>query len=162
MRVMKVLPKRFGKYKLNLHPGKTKVIDLLTTSGQGDRSFDFLGFTHYIGKSRKGYLILKRKTSRKKFNKAVNQTDEWLKRNRHKKLKELITELNVKLTGHYAYYGITFNTRGISRFYVAVICRLHVWLNRRGGKPVWNWEKFSLLIYKWLPLNRPKIYHSFV
>ncbi len=54
MRVMKVLPKRFEKYKLNLHPDKTKVVDLFTAFGQGDRSFDFLGFTHFIGKSRNG------------------------------------------------------------------------------------------------------------
>jgi RNA-directed DNA polymerase len=162
MRVMKVLPKRFEKYKLNLHPDKTKVVDLFTTFGKGDRSLDFLGFTHYIGKSQNGNPILKRKTSRKKFNKAVRQTEEWIKRNRHMKLKELITELNVKLTGHYSYYGITFNSRGINRFYEAVKRILHVWLNRRGGKPIWNWEKFCSLIYDWIPLKSPKIYHSFV
>lgn len=161
MRVMNVLPKRFDKYQLKLHPDKTKIIDLSTASGQGDRSFDFLGFTHYIGKSQKGYPILKRKTSKKKFNKAVKQTEEWIKRNRHKKLKELITDLNIKLTGHYAYYGITFNSRGISRYFLTIQRILHLWLNRRGGKRAWNWDRFKLLVYEWLPLRRPKIYHSY-
>jgi len=161
MRVMKVLPKRFEKYKLSLHPEKTKIVDLFTTSGQGDRSFDFLGFTHYIGKSQKGRPILKRKTSKKKFNKAVEQTEEWIKSNRHKKLKTLIAELNRKLIGHYSYYGITFNTHGVRRFYDAVKMRLRKWLNRRGGKAAWNWDKFHLLVEEWILLSRPRIYHSY-
>ena len=57
-RVMKVLPKRFGKYGLELHPEKTRLIDLMCATGNGDKSFDFLGFTHYMGKSQKGYPVL--------------------------------------------------------------------------------------------------------
>jgi group II intron reverse transcriptase/maturase len=68
-RVMEVLPKRFGKYQLSLHPDKTKIIDLEAT--EGDRSFDFLGFTHYKGQGRKGRSILKRKTSKKKLTKSI-------------------------------------------------------------------------------------------
>lgn len=160
MRVMKVLPKRFEKYKLNLHPEKTKIVDLFTMKGEGDRSFDFLGFTHYMGKSRKGRPILKRKTSKKKLNKAIKDSGEWIRCNRHRKITELISELNVKLTGHYNYYGITFNSKGIRSYFEAVVRLLHKWLNRRGGKPSWNWEKFVNLILHWIPLNRPKIYHS--
>ena len=159
-RVMEVLPKRFGKYRLSLHPGKTKLIDLDGESGEGERGFDFLGFTHYKGKSRKGKSIMKRKTSKKKLTKSITQTEEWIKENRHRKLKELITELNVKMRGHYNYYGITFNNKSIHSFYIQIRRKLHKWLNRRGGKTVWTWDKFFLLIDKWYPLLRPKLYHG--
>jgi RNA-directed DNA polymerase len=161
MRVMEVLPKRFGKYELSLHPDKTKLIDLECETGEGKSGFDFLGFTHYKSKSRKGKTVLKRKTSSKKLTKAIVQTEDWIKHNRHKRLIELITELNVKMRGHYAYYGITFNSKGISWYYEQVKRRLQKWLNRRGGKTTWNWEKFTTLINRWCPLIRPKIYHIY-
>lgn len=162
MQVMEVLPKRFGKYKLSLHPDKTKLIDLECEAGEGERSFDFLGFTHYRSKGRKGNPVLKHKTSSKKLTKSITQTEEWIKENRHRKLKELITELNVKMRGHYNYYGITFNKKGITCFYIEICNRLHKWLNRRGGKTIWTWERFFLLINKWFPLMRPKLYHGLI
>jgi len=161
MRVLDVLAKRFNKYGLSLHPDKTKLINLESQRGEGSRGFDFLGFTHYMGKSQKGKPILKRKTSKKKLTKSIKQTEEWMKVNRHKQLKTLIKELNVKLRGHYNYYGLTFNTRGIRNFYNEVRRRLHKWLNRRGGKMVWTWERYVKLINTWLPLLKPKIYHTF-
>jgi len=160
-RVMKVLPKRFGKYKLELHPEKTKIVNLRNKRNDGDRSFDFLGFTHFLGKSRKGKIILKRKTSSKKFKMAVDKIQTWIKDNRHQELKKLIPILNSKLRGHYNYYGVTFNSRSIESFYNLVECLLHKWLNRRGGKPVWNWERFRKLTNEWNPLCKPKIYHSY-
>jgi group II intron reverse transcriptase/maturase len=159
-RVMNVLPKRFEKYKLTLHPEKTKLIDLGCKSGQGERSFDFLGFTHYLSKSSKGKTVLKRKTSKKKFTKALLATDKWIRENRNLGIKELITELNVKLRGHYNYYGLTFNSVGISQYYHEVKIRLHKWLNRRGGKQVWPWDKFIILVRTWIPLLLPKLSHS--
>ena len=161
-RVMEVLPKRFEKYKLSLHPDKTKFIDLYSKSGEGKRSFDFLGFTHYIGKSLKGFSVLKRKTSSKKLTMAITKTEIWIKENRHLEIKQLVKELNVKMRGHYNYYGITFNMCGLHCFYYQVKRRLLKWLNRRGGKTVWIWERFVLLVDKWLPLLRPKIFHSYV
>jgi len=72
---MKVLPKRFEKYKLELHPDKTKIVNLNSKRGEGNRSFDLLGFTHYLGKSRKGIVVLKRKTSSKKLSVAIDKID---------------------------------------------------------------------------------------
>jgi RNA-directed DNA polymerase len=105
---------------------------------------------------------MKRKTSSKKLTKAITQTEDWIKQNRHRRLKELITELNAKLRWHYSYYGITFNHKGIDSYDEQIKRRLHKWLNRRGGKRKWNWERFNILLNKWLPLIRPKIYHSFL
>jgi len=157
-RVMEVLPKRFEKYSLQLHPEKTRIVNL-HSSEKGNRSFDFLGFTHYMGKSRKGTPVLKRKTSRKKFSNAINSMKDWLKRNRHLNLKELMGEINVKIRGHYNFYGITFNAKGIASFYHQVKALLYKWLNRRGGKPSWPWNRFSKLVNFWHPLLKPRIYH---
>jgi len=161
-RVMKVLPKRFEKYKLELHPDKTKIVNLNSKRGEGNRSFDFLGFTHYLGKSQKGKVVLKRKTSSKKLTVAIDKIQDWIKHNRHMKFKELITALNVKLRGHYNYYGITFNSKGINSYYEQVKRSLHKWLNRRGGKPVWNWNYFIKFVSVWMPLLKPKIYHNYL
>jgi len=158
---MAVLPKRFGKYNLELHPGKTKIVDLNSKRGDGERSFDFLGFTHYLSESRNGKRVLKRKTSSKKLTIALNKTRDWIMANRHRALDELIFDLNRKLRGHYNYYGITFNMNGLSKYYDQVKRILHKWLNRRGGKRVWKWDRYTELITVWLPLFRPKIYHSF-
>jgi len=158
-RVMEVLPKRFGKYQLELHAEKTRIINLNCKRGEGHRSFDFLGFTHYLGKSRKGKVVLKRKTSSKKLTAAISKTQEWLKQNRSKPVKELIPELNAKLRGHYNYYGITFNSKGVHSYYEQTKRSLHKWLTRRGGKSVWNWDRYNRLIKEWEPLLPPRIYH---
>ena len=160
-RVMKVLPKRFEKYKLTLHPDKTKIISLDSKRGEGGRSFDFLGFTHYLDKSRKGNKVLKRKTSSKKLTAALTRIHQWIKQNRHQKLKYLIVALNRKLRGHYNYYGVTFNKKGILGFYYHVSRILFKWLARRGGKVRWSWDKFNQLIENWMPLIKPKIYHTY-
>lgn len=161
-RVMEVLPKRFAKHKLTLHPEKTKLIDLNSKRDESERSFDFLGFTHYLGASRKGNIVLKRKTSSKKLTGAITRIDEFIKENRHKKLGELITAINMKLRGHYLYYGITFNYRGITLYYEEVKRALYKWIRRRGGKKKWTWETFVLLIETWCPVMKPKILKSYV
>ena len=160
--VMEVLPKRFAKYELTLHPEKTNMIDLNSKRGVSGRSFDFLGFTHYLGISRNGKKVLKRKTSSKRMTRAIVKISKFIKLNRHLKLRELVAAINVKLRGHYSYYGITFNYHGISRFYLLVKRSLYKWLNRRGGKHRWTWVTFSTLVDQWTPLTKPHILHSFV
>jgi len=159
-RVMKVLSKRFEKYHLRLHPAKTRIVNLNKTE-RSNRSFDFLGFTHFIGKSRKGNPVLKRKTSTKKYSNALIKMGEWLKRNRHNKIKDIIRDLNAKLRGYYNYYGITFNSRKLHSYFHQVKALLHKWLNRRGGKSTWQWERFTKLVNQWCPLLKPRIYHSY-
>ncbi len=161
-KVMEVLPKRFAKYELTLHPEKTKLIDLNSKRGGSGRSFDFLGFTHYLGKSRKGNKVLQRKTSTKRLTRKISVISDFIKLNRHMKLKDLIAKINSKLRGHYSYYGITFNYKGICRFYNQVQRSLLKWLNRRGGKSKWKWETFYMLVKQWNPLAKPVIYHSFI
>jgi group II intron reverse transcriptase/maturase len=160
-KVMEVLPKRFAKYGLTLHPEKTKLIDLNSQRGGSDRSFDFLGFTHFLGRSRKGLKVLKRKTSSKRLTRAIVNISKFIKLNRHLKLRELLAAINIKLRGHYSYYGITFNYYSLSRFRFEVVRSLYKWLNRRGGKRKWNWDNVTILVEQWYPLVKPLIYHSY-
>jgi group II intron reverse transcriptase/maturase len=161
-RVLRVLPKRLSKYGLALHPEKTRLVEV-GKGKQGDKgTFDFLGFTHYLGRSRKGKSILKRKTSSKKLRMSLKKIYDWIKANRHDPIKDIIKALNRKLRGYYEYYGITFNRRSLQVFYNQVVRMLYKWLNRRGGKRKLIWERYSKLIKDWLPLLVPKIYHSYL
>lgn len=160
-RVMRTLPKRLEKYGLTLHPAKTHLIDLNSNDGEGRRTFDFLGFTHFMGKSRKGKPVLKRKTSGKKLRASLKRMNQWISYNRHKPVAELIQKVNQKMRGHYNYYGVTFNSRSLAKYYDQVKRLLFKWLNRRGGKVKLNWEKFELLTSHWLRLERPRIRHSY-
>lgn len=160
-RVMKVLPKRLGKYGLTLHPEKTKLVEVNSRDKGTPHTFDFLGFTHYMGVSRKGKRILKRRTSKKKLKASLQRMNEWMKTNRDKPVEQLIYELNRKLRGHYGYYGITFNYPGLNHYHHQVRRLLHKWLNRRGGKPRWSWDRYTGQLLAQYPLEPPRIIHQF-
>ena len=115
-RVMEVIPKRFGKYGLTVHPTKTKLVPFHPPSsrtkdddGRDDRpgTFDLLGFTHYWSVSLKGHWVVKLKTATDRFTRAVRNIDKWCHDNRHLPFSEQQHTLNQKLRGHYAYYGVT-------------------------------------------------------
>lgn len=161
-RVMEVLPKRLGKYSLKLHPEKTKLLELDGSEKDVQRGFDFLGFTHFMGKSRKGKSILKRKTSGKKLKASLKRMNEWLRFNRHGRLEGVIAEVNLKLQGHYQYYGITFNGRQIRVYYEAVKRLIFTWTNRCGGRKKLSWSQFALRAEVWSPLLTPRICHSYI
>jgi hypothetical protein len=145
-----------------LHPEKTRMIDLNDKRGGKGRSFDFLGFTHFLSKSQKGSKVLKRKTSSKKLTRSIKNVRDYIKTNRHMKLNDLIAALNVKLRGHYNYYGMTFNSRSLESFYMSVRYELFKWLNRRGGKSKLSWISFNDQVGKWHPLLKPFIKHSYL
>ena len=136
-RVMDVVPKRFGKYGLTVHPTKTKLVpfrprsvtERKTQPAERPGTFDLLGFTHYWGRSRKGYWIVKLKTASDRFSRAVRNIDSWCRDNRHLPLSEQQQKLNEKLRGHYAYYGVTGNSDALSRFRWEVDRRWRKWLN---------------------------------
>ena len=96
----------------------------------------------------------------KSAHQAITKTHHWIKLNRHRKIKEIIFDLNLKLRGYYNYYGATFNIRRLNAYYHQVKSSLHKWLNRRGGKSVWTWAQFIRLVTEWHPLLKPRIYHS--
>jgi group II intron reverse transcriptase/maturase len=162
-RVMEVLPKRFGKYGLAVHPEKTRMIRFEKPGSLEDRkgnsSFAFLGFTHYWGRSRKGNWVVKRKTEKSCFSRALKAVAEWCKHNRHLPVREQQETLGRKLRGHYGYYGITGNFRSLQRFLFQVQRVWCNWLNRRSRGNHMPWEKFYLLLKRY-PLPPVRVVHS--
>ena len=166
-RVLETLPKRFGKYGLELHPEKTRLVPFGRPpkyptnhgGGGGPRSFDFLGFTHYWGRSRKGNWVVKRKTAKGRFARAVKTLNTWCRKNRHLPKRKQHEALSRKLEGHYQYYGITGNSNALYRFYEAVCEIWRYWLSRRSQKSYISWEKFRRWL-KRLSLPKPRCVHS--
>jgi hypothetical protein len=125
--------------------------------GERPEPFDFLGFTHYCGTRRDGKgFRMKRVTARKKLNAKLHAFKEWLKKARTLKTKQLWETAKAKLRGHYAYYGVTDNLRGIKRFAAEARKLLFKWLNRRGKRGCLNWQKFDEML-KRFPLPEPRI-----
>jgi hypothetical protein len=166
-RVMEVLPKRFGKYGLTVHPEKTRLIWLGKPQKREEgmpepprwEKFNFLGFTHYWGRSRKGVWVVKRKTEPGRFTRALKRITEWCRRNRHRPLGEQQRILAQKLNGHYAYYGITGNSSCLSGFQYQVTRIWRRWLMRRSRGQYISWERFLRLLQRY-PLPAARIVHS--
>ena len=155
---MEALAKRLAEYGLKLHPEKTKLLDFRSPPRGGGRStFDFLGFTFYWGKTRKGKDVVKVKTARKKLTAKLNAMYEWCRMNRHKPMWEQRRQIEMKLKGHYQYYGVSFNYRSLHLYRQRVREMWRKWLNRRGGKPM-TYEKLDRYL-KVFPLSRPRIVH---
>jgi RNA-directed DNA polymerase len=158
-RVMEVLPKRFGKYGLTVHPTKTKLVPFCPPSSQTkDQSgpgahrpgtFDLLGFTHYWGRSLRGYWVIKQKTAASRFSRAVRSIDSWCRDNRHISIGEQQQKLNEKLRGHYAYYGVTGNSGALSRFLWEVQRRWRKWLYRRSRTRSMHWARLRQLLQRY-------------
>jgi RNA-directed DNA polymerase len=168
-RVMEVLPKRFGKYGLTVHPTKTKLVPFRPPSSKtkdrneppSDRpgTFDFLGFTHYWARSLRGYWVVKLKTASDRFSRAVRSMDSWCRVYRHLPIKEQQQKLNAKLRGHYAYYGVTGNGKALSRFLYEVERRWRKWLRRRNRLRSLKWSIFRRLLQRY-PLAPVRTVHS--
>lgn len=167
-KVLAVLPKRLGKYGLELNVEKTKLVQFKRPGKDDDNykrgkrpgTFNFLGFTHYWSKSRRGFPVIKRKTNKKKFTKSVRNTAEWIKKNRHLKLKEQQKALVTKIRGHYNYYGICGNIRSLSNFLEGVKRAWYKWLKRRSNRRDLNWEKLNRIL-KYYKLPTPYIKHRY-
>lgn len=164
-RVLDVLPKRFDKYGLHLHPDKTRLLHFRAPRGpekddrgQRDRSFDLLGLTFYWGLSRRGRWVVKQKTAKTRQNRSLKSIGRWCRANRHRPVRDQQAVLNRKLQGHYAYYGVTGNYRSLGRFHDEVRRIWHKWLSRRNHRGV-NWRRMTE-IFKAFPLRRPRVVHS--
>lgn len=165
-RVMGVLPKRFERYGLTLHPDKTRLVNFTRPrkgggddEGDGPGSFDLLGFNHRWGLSRKGNNVVQRATMRSRFTRALKSVREWCRINRHLPIAEQCKALGKKLHGHFGYYGITGNAKALDRFAHEVERIWHTWLCRRSQRPRMPWTRFALLLERH-PLPRPRVVHS--
>lgn len=163
-RVLDVLPKRFGKYGLTLHPDKTRLVDFRSPDRTKEQeTFQFLGFTHYWGKSRHGRKVLKRKTAKERVARTLKRMEQWCRMNRHQPMIIQLRALNQKLKGHYGYFGITGNYRALWKVAERTRRIWFRWLRRRtrGGKGI-MWERFSELTHSIFPLASPRVVHTYV
>lgn len=145
-RVMQVLPKRFSRFGLQLHPDKTCVT---VFKPREKNRVDFLGFTHFWGKSRRGSWIVQRKTMKSRFARGVKAISQWCRSNRHQSLSEQYATLSRKLRGHYAYFGISGNFPAIKRFRFVVERVWVKWLRRRSQRHCLNWEQTDRLLTRY-------------
>lgn len=163
-RIMNVLPKRFDRFGLSIHPEKTKLIPFGKPAHgkgvrRGEATFDFLGFTHYWAKSLRGYWVIKRKTARKKVRKTIVAMGTWCRNNRHKPIEWQYNILASKLRGHFQYFGIRCNMRAMEAVRHFVRRRWKFWLSRRSHKSAIPWEKFEQFLDAF-PLPTPKVVHN--
>lgn len=165
-RVAEVLPKRFEKYGLHIHPDKTRLVRFIRP-GRGARkdrangTFDFLGFTHYLAKSRQGYWVVKRRTIGKRLRRAISRYAQWCKFNRHLPVKTQWEALSRKLKGYYQYFGIRGNYDSIFWVYYSLRFAWRRWLGRRSQKGYINWKTFQNILDAF-PLPKPRIVQKWV
>ena len=137
-RVLKVFASRFEKFGLRLHPDKTRLVAFTRPSdssgAMAPQAFDFLGFSHYWGRSLRGYWVVKRRTAKDRRCRALKAISDWCRTHRHWPLQDQCKTLNQKLRGHFAYYGIRGNFADISAFRFWVERTWIKWLNRRSQR----------------------------
>ena len=155
-RVYEVLGKRLEKYGLTLHETKTRYVDM--RAGEGGK-FDFLGFTHVWGRSRKGNRVLRTVTAKDRYARAVSAVNEWCKRNRHLRIDMQAAHLGRVIRGHCNYYGVTGNSKRLAQFHRRVVVIWRKWLSRRSRKGRVVWEQMKEILRR-NPLPKVKVVRS--
>ncbi|MGE5760052.1 MAG: group II intron reverse transcriptase/maturase [Gemmatimonadota bacterium] len=164
-RVLEVLPQRFAKYGLRLHPDKTRLVNFQRPphdpNGKLGRSgsFNLLGFTLHWGLSRKGTAVVRRKTAKDRLARSFKAVSSWMRANRHRPVAEQHQQLMAKMRGHYSYYGVTGNMPALKAYMRRVIVLWHKWLSRRSQRAWIKWERMWALLRRYR-LPRPRIVHS--
>jgi RNA-directed DNA polymerase len=165
-RVLDVLPKRFGKYGLRLHPEKTRLVRFERPRLKHDPrrdvrpgSFELLGFKHFWIRSLKGNWVVRMKTAPSRMSRALRSISQWMRANRHEPIQEQHRVLTKKVQGHYAYYGVTGNIRSLESFRHWVRLLWAKWLRRRSNASRWSWERMNQVLDS-LRLPSPRVIHT--
>jgi group II intron reverse transcriptase/maturase len=162
-RVLEVLPKRFGRYGLTLHPEKTKLVefrrpDRRPPADSGPGTFDLLSFTHFWSKSQSGKWVAWRRTAKDRLCRALKRISEWCRENRHAPMKEQHRALTRKVRGHYEYFGLWGNSRALAAFLNWVERAWWRALRRRSQRGL-SWRAMHRLLRRY-PLPPPRITHT--
>ena len=146
-RVKAALGKRLTKFKLRMNEDKTKLIRFSKKAqGRGAKqgTFDYLGFTFFLGKSPRGFVVPKLKTSSKRIRAKLKRVNTWAKSVRcHYRMPALWKTFCRKMMGHINYYGVTDNVTAVQDFVCSATRILYKWLNRRSQRRSFNWEQFN-------------------
>lgn len=163
-KIFQELAKQCEKYGLTIHPKKSRLVQFSRPywrKGKGPGTFDFLGFTHYWGKTLSGGWTIKRMTQKKRQQRFMKAIWEWCKRNRHDRVTEQHKMLCAKLRGHYQYYGIRGNYKMLEVVFEHTERAWKRWLGRRTRNGKIAWEVFEDRYRKVFPLPKPRIIHAF-
>lgn len=162
-RVLAVLGKRMAAFGLTLHPDKTRIISFARPSGTGKGAgasrpgtFDFLGFTLYWRKTRKGNWVPAMKTRKASLRKTLLRVGAWCRRHRHLPRAKQHAALSRKLQGHFEYFGVNGNGRCLEKICFQVRRIWFKWLRRRGQHRPLNWKRFNAYLAQF-PLPAPRI-----
>jgi group II intron reverse transcriptase/maturase len=161
-RVLRVISDRFAKYGLTVHPDKTRLVAFHRPPRDADSpkphsgTFDLLGFTHYWGRSRRGFWVIRRKTAKDRYARTLRAIHQWCRANRHRPVRAQWRALCRKLDGHYAYFGITGNMRSVAAVRWAAQRCWRYWLARRSQHATMPWRRFRPLLARY-PLPAPRL-----
>ena len=166
-KLLQDIQERFVKFGLSLSMEKTKVLEFGRFASENRKrrrqrkpeTFDFLGFTHYCGQTRKGAFAPKVKTSKKRMERALHAMNEYMKKNRSKPLKLFWKMTAMKVRGHYQYYSVSHNSDRINMYYQETRKLAFMWLNKRSQKKSFTWVQFAGFL-KLYPLPKPKLYYA--
>jgi hypothetical protein len=166
-RVLAVLGKRLARYELALHPDKTRFVDFRATRPEGGRhpdthgtTFDFLGFTHVWGTSRKGNRVVRQVTAKSRYARALAAVTDWCRRNRPRPIPAQHARLTAMMRGHYAYYGVSGNNRRLQWYGHELVRIWKKWLSRRDTKGVFRRSQMNALLQRH-PLPSAQIIHRY-
>lgn len=166
-RVLAVLGKRLGKFGLQLHPEKTRLVDFRPKRDPhagGEETlpttFNFLGFSHVWGKSRRGSAVVRQLTAKDRLARSLKAINQRCRLMRHWSLDAQHGRLCRMLKGHYAYFGITGNFRRLVLLHHAVRRLWRTWLSRRSSKSYLTWEKYGRVLQRFA-LPPPRIVHRY-
>lgn len=161
-RILKALSQRLVKFKLRLNEEKTRCVFFSKPKSRQDKrgTFDFLGFTFYWGRSRKGTSMPKLKSNGRRLSSKLKRVSEWAEKNRHRYgMMEMWSRFRAKLKGHIQYYGVSFNIENVKTFLHQATRIVFKWLNRRSERKSFTWEKFSRFM-ELFPLPKAKVCHA--
>jgi group II intron reverse transcriptase/maturase len=147
---------RLEKFGLTLATEKTRILPFSRQPSPGPSSFEFLGFEFRWGQDRAGKAHLKRRTARAKLRASLQRFTQWCRENRHRRLRVLFKQLNVKLRGYYNYYGVHGNSASLKQFFDGALRILLKWLNRRSQRRSYNWQGFKAIV-EHFKVERPRI-----
>ena len=164
-RMLAVLGKRFARYGLRLHPEKTRYVDFRFRRPKGRHpatsgtTFNFLGFTHVWGQSRKGKPVVRQVTAKDRYARSLKAVRAWCREHMHLSLKMQHRRLSRSMEGHYAYYGITGNIRRIRWYHHQVERIWKATLSRRSRSGRLTWDRMQRVLERY-PLPAARIVHQ--
>jgi RNA-directed DNA polymerase len=160
------LTERLRAFDLEVEPTKTAVLRFGTRAEQDchkdgvgwPKTFNFLGFTHFVGRSRKGHFVVGRKTEGKRFRKKLQELNQRLRALRVEGGKAMMDYCQDHIRGHIQYYGVSGNIRWVTSYVYFAGKLLFKWLNRRSQRRSVPWERFSAILKRRLP--RARVVHN--